>query len=366
MGSPVLILSAPYGNGHRAAAQAIVQGLHRIAPDIETPVVDLGTGDRAYQTVLKHFPALWEDLHRGTARPPGLAVASRAIQALYSRRIMALVSGLHPSRLVCTHPFPVQAAGELRRQGKLPLPLSAVITDFAVHPLWYHPGVERFFVSNPGSASALTALGAHPESISVTGIPIRLEFVEFACLGPPVSQPRLRPEILITGGGLGLSPAGLDRQHLDQLGEVAGVRLVAGGNSELLRRVREWGEDGRPWLTAYGFTREMPRLMSQADILITKAGGLTCSEALACGVPLVIFQPLPGHEEDNARYLVGQGAALRFDDPDDLVAGVRSLLSGCGPDGANPSGPLTAMSAAARRLGRPGAALEVAKQILDF
>lgn len=365
-GSLVLILSAPYGNGHRAAAQAVAQGLQRLAPGTEAPIIDLGFGDRAYQAILKHFPDLWEDLHRGTSRPAGRAVTTRMVQALYSRRVFALVSALRPSCLVCTHPFAAQAAGELRRRGKLNVSVNVVITDFAVHPLWYHAGIDSYFVASENSAADLSSLGAHPETIAVTGIPIHLEFSESVAepaleaatdsSAGGLGESRSRPVILISGGSLGLGPSGLDLEHLDQLGDLSSdAWLVSGGNSNLLRQVKKWHQAGRPWLKPIGFTSEMPRLMRRSSLLITKAGGLTCSEALACGLPMIIYRPLPGHEEDNARYLITQGAAARLDDPAELAGMTVQLLSG--------DARLNQMAAAARRLGRPLAALEIATRV---
>lgn len=356
MKSPILILSAPYGNGHRAAAQAIAEGIERLRPEAETTLVELGRGERFYRALLKHVPGLWEELHRETSRPAGLCLTASTAQALFQRRIRSLVSGLRPACLVCVHPFAVQAADELRQRGRLSVPVFTVITDFAVHPLWYHPGADRHFAPSPEAAASLLAFGAAAESVSVTGIPISLAFGDSD--PSPESRPK-RPKILIAGGGLGLGPAGLAIEHLDTLGVQADIVLVTGGNSNLFRQARQWQEDGRLWLHPLGFTRKMPQLMRSADLLITKAGGLTCSEALACGLPMIIFRPLPGHEEANARHLVDQGAAIRLDDPLRLTAEVSGLLTpGEGLER------LRRMATSALWLGRPGAALEIAREIL--
>ena len=363
-----LIFSAPFGSGHTRAAQALASALRAVSLGAEVIVLEgLVPGDRlfgamasTYLTALRYWPGAYGYLYRWSAS----GKSSGLLPALISRanfRVARTVSGERPRHVLATHPFAAAALGHLRARGALQCPVATVVTDFSVHPLWFHPGVDTYFVSNDQASQALQDFGASPRRIKATGIPIDPEFAQVAgnervCYFPWAE--RRPPRVLIMGGGLGLGSMEEVLRSVAGLSERLEITVLAGRNAEAERRLRDLARVLSNPVEVLGYTPEIAPLMRRADLLVTKPGGLTCSEALACGLPMVFYDALPGPEEGNASFLVEYGAAVGA--PSALASGplVRRLLF-------SPESKLHEMRKAALRLGRPGAALQIARQIVE-
>ncbi len=328
MSSPVLILSGPSGETCQAVSSAIAQGINRLQPSQESTCIRLDGRVDFYRRL-----SVWQN------------------------RVTTLVSGLKPLGIVCTHPIAAQAAGELRLSGGSATPVFAVLSHFTFDPLWVHPGIDLYFAPNHESAANLSLLGVPGDQIKVTGIPISPEFFVPKRLLAVASRvhSREKPTVLVDGSCL--ARCAMKIGHLEIIGNKAKVVILAGNHSGLLNKTRVWRLTGRPWITAYGFRGPIGRLMREADIFVTKAEGVACSQALALGLPLAIYEP-SGSQDSGAHYLVRHGAALSLADPMQLATTVASLVS-------DESWCLTQFAEASSALGRPHAALEVAGLVLD-
>ena len=231
-----------------------------------------------------------------------------------------------------------------------------VVTDADVHRLWIHPGVDRYFVARDEAAALLTAVGVEPGTVEVTGIPIDPRFSERADRGALRRKHGLPdgPVVLLLAGCFGVGPVQELAARLEQARRPAHFAVVAGRNEALRGAL---ASAAGPRTTVLGFTREIHEWMAAVDLLVTKPGGLTTSEALARGLPMLLVNPIPGQEERNADALLESGAAAKASSPQVLAWKVDALLG----DAAQ----LEAMRSACLRSARPHAAAAVARWALE-
>ena len=286
----VLLVSAPFGAGHTLAAAAIRQALLEGNPADQCTLCDLADlhfvrlVSASYLWSLHHSPSVYRALYRSTTAVADTGPVEPLARLAMLRRLRQLLEQHRPQVIVSTHPFPAAVLGRLRQRGDLTVPVASVVTDFLPHPTWVHPGVDRYFVSPVAAAARLQELGVPAHRISETGIPIASGFAT----GEPASA-----RVLIMGGSLGLGPLPDLARSLLQLPLPITVEVVAGNNAAAFQRLTALSRE-YPHLVVHGFSREIHHLMRRAHLLVGKPGGLTCSEALACGLPLVLTVSIPG------------------------------------------------------------------------
>jgi 1,2-diacylglycerol 3-beta-galactosyltransferase len=365
----ILILMSDTGGGHRSAAEAIADALTRLNGDsVRVSITDfltlsgfpLALSRSLYARVI-HHPRLWRRIFRLADRPLLPWLEAGPAGRLLLRGIERAVGASAPDVAVSVHPLATSALTRaLARLGRS-VPTVVIVTDMVcVHTAWAAPQAAASAVATPAAGARLRSLGVPAERISVVGLPVAYRFGQAqpdkSILRQSLGiEPNART-ILLVGGGEG---AGGMEQQVDALDQgQLGVQMVvvAGRNARLeqqLRR-RDWGAP----VKVLGFVRNMPELMHTADLLVTKAGPGTISEALVRGLPLIITSALPGQEEGNVGYVVDGGAGIETKTTGDLVQAVRRLT---GPEGA---ADLAKMSACASRLARPQAAADCARLIL--
>ena len=247
-----------------------------------------------------------------------------------SRNIRGLMERLRPSAVVCTHAFPCGVMAAYKRLYDPTVPVMGVVTDFVVHPFWIYKNIDAYAVATPEIRATLIGRGIDPARIGVDGIPVDPRFgtpvPDRGALRDALGLPRDATVALVMGGGLGLGPVATTVRALARTSTPVTPVVIVGKNRRLEHRVAEEARRDGADVRVLGFVQNVFDWMRAADVLVTKPGGLTTSEALAVGVPLVLLKPLPGQEERNARYLVSRGAALRATRPGDLVRVVDSVL----------------------------------------
>lgn len=368
----ILVLHASAGAGHRKAAEALVQAFTRLAPQGHVRAHDtLHFGSRlfrrgytpTYNTLVGRVPRVWGMLYKGLEDPRvhrGTTPVRHALDRINVRELVTFIERERPTAVVCTHFLPLEALAPRRGRGLLGCPLSCVITDFTAHPFWAIDGIDDTFVATAAVREELAGWGVPWERIHVTGIPIDERFAH----GPtPAAAARAhlqidpaRPTILLMGGGNGVGPLATLAERLLGLASVPQLLVVCGRNARLRMRMRAVGEQAPGRVRAFGFTDQVPTLLSAADVIVTKAGGLTCSESLAMGTPMVVFRPTPGQEERNSLALSEAGAAIRARTFEQVVSSVDRVL-------AHPA-LRESMRNAALRLARPQAARDIARHVL--
>lgn len=356
-------------SGHQRAADAIREALAHSSLAVTTEGIDSFTYAypligrlvaRAYIEVLKHTPQIWEYLYDN----PDVEAATRELRDLLnimnSPKVERLLQHWKPNALVCTQAVPASVIAAQKRRGKLNLPFIAVITDYAVHSYWLYPEVDLYLVASEDVKRDMIRRGTKPQRIRVTGIPISPRFLTAI----PKKDARLRlhldPDrltVLLMGGSQGLGP--LSETLAALRGDPLGIQciVVTGLNRPLYRELKHrFGQERR--VRILGYSQAIPRFMDAADVIVTKPGGMTSSEAMAKALPMIITSPIPGQEERNARYLLRQGVAERANSVDELVPLVRLLFQ-------RPER-LQRMASRAALVARPRAAYTAAELILSL
>jgi processive 1,2-diacylglycerol beta-glucosyltransferase len=234
------------------------------------------------------------------------------------------------------------------------------VTDMDCHAMWLSRLFHRYFVALEETRVHMTALGLPEDRITVSGIPIDPIFSEPIDRVATCAQYGLNPDktiLLLSAGALGVSPAEYIVQRLnEQTDSEAQTVVICGKDEALCQRVTEYVGENNPRFKILGYTNRMHELMKISDLFIGKPGGLTTAEALACGLPLAIIQPIPGQEERNSDHLLEEGAAIKCNELTTLPYKIGRLL-------ADPER-LARMRDRARAMGRPHAARTVAETLL--
>jgi len=365
----ILILSVSAGAGHVRAAQALEAAAKE--KGIEATHIDLLTlvprqfrtlYGQQYIKLVEKLPELWSWLYTKsdrTSRSTWLGGLKRSIEKLNTRKLQAEIARLKPDVILCTHFLPAellsrQKAQALQGKAKPLPPLWVQVTDFDVHALWVHPHVDRYCVASDEVAYRLADRGVAHGRISVTGIPVMPQFSAALERRTCAAELGLDPEVftaLMMAGGAGVGALDELASRLLQLPGRQQLIALAGRNAELLKKLRALAKHHPGRLFPLGFTTTVERVMTAADLVITKPGGLSVSECLAKGRPMLLVSPIPGQEERNADYLLESGAAVKAVDPATLEFKFGRLLG-------DPQR-LRVMGEAAHRIGRPDAARAV-------
>lgn len=362
----VLLLSLKAGAGHIRAAEAVREAIEERGGACEVRHIEclqfMTAFFRAgfngfYGTMLHYTPSIWRMLYERTERQPIESATKSiwcAINRLNAGRLLREVYSFDADSIVCTHFIPAGLLAEQRRRGELRAKLSVVITDYDLHAAWIHSGVDQYCVATDEMAQTLRAGGAQAASVDATGIPIasafRQPFPDKCAMRERLKLGPSRPAVLLSGGGCGLGR--LDHMAAMLSREFPDVQFltVAGNNKTLLAALQALAI-GAKNIFPMGFVPNMHEIMAACDVSVTKPGGLTSSECLAMGLPMILIDPIPGQEDRNARYLVTNGAASLARHPNDVIDKLRDLFQD--------KSAFLKMSNQAKVLSRSNAALDV-------
>lgn len=366
----IAILSVSAGAGHLRAADAIAkaaiaQGHEAIHLDVMELVPRLfrTVYSKSYLGVVERHPALWGYLYHASDRARRDSTANRlrrGIETLNTRAFRKKITDLAPDVVICTHFLPAQILSRMIEEGKCAAPVWVVVTDFDVHLLWSHPHMTGYAVAAEEVACRISERDIAPAQVAVTGIPIASVFSQRLDRATCAAELGIDPHkttFLMMSGGYGVGAIDQLTQRILSIPGDFQVVALAGRNAELLQRLQDLAVQHPGRLFPLGFTTTIERVMTCADVAISKPGGLTTSECLAMGLPMVVISPIPGQEERNSDYLLEHGAALKAHDTAGLEYRVRRLLT-------EPS-LIPALRAAAARLGRQDAAARVLEVALS-
>ncbi len=366
----ILILATSAGAGHVIAARGLEQAFRAARPELEVERLDAlelmsrffrGLYAGGYSALVRYAPPLMGWLYDALdQRPKGPNERLRLfIQNRFTPPLARYLVRRSPHLIVSTHFLPAEVVAELRRDGRLRCPHAIVTTDLETHRLWVQEPAERYYTATESGRHGLTTWGVAAERVRVTGIPVRAGFAEVLDANAARARVGLaadRPVVLVLYSWF--SPRLLAQvvRELLTLPRDTQLAVMVGRNVELGCRLAQQARTAGRELHVVGFTDEVHVWMRAADVAIGKPGGLTVSEALACGLPLAILQPIPGQETRNSDYLLEQGAGLKLNHPRMVAWRIGQLLSDADR--------LRAMRQAAARLGRPHAARDIAADAL--
>jgi processive 1,2-diacylglycerol beta-glucosyltransferase len=365
----VLILSASAGTGHLKAGEALAKAF-AADPRVEKVVHQDALKytnklfrdfySTLYTQLVKSAPTLLGYLYRASDEPWKNETARVQFDRLNTRPLVKFIQEFDPHLTVCTHFMPSGIISHLMQQKVLETHLSIVVTDFDCHAMWLSRVFHRYFVAMEEAKVHLQALGLPADRITVSGIPVDPVFALPIDRAEALARYGLRPDrptLLLSAGALGVSPAEFIVKRLkEQLRPDVQMLVVCGKDEALRKRVTKDVGAENPRFKVLGFTDRMYELMKISDLLVGKPGGLTTSEALACGLPLAIIQPIPGQEERNSDHLLEEGAAIKCNELTTLPYKIGRLLD----DPVR----LAALRQRARSMGRPHAARTVAETLL--
>ena len=315
-----VILYALAGGGHLSAARALKteleqQGWEVALEDSTKPfgrLIDFFCCD-LYRFSAKYVPHAFGVCYRLTDRKKGGSEAMRALGAPLAKRLLPVIERHHPDLVVCAYPFSCQLVGLLKARGLLKAKVAHLLTDYGTHAAWVTEEADEYWASCGEAAEDLIRRGVPKEKITVRGIPVNPKFHERpdrAALRRELSLPDALPVLLFMAGSFGVRSVFRVFRSLDALPDAFEAIVITGKNEKLFRRFQKLAANSRHRLHPILFTDRVADYMHACDLLVTKPGGLTTSEALAAGIPLAVFDPIPGQEEDNARYLSRHGLAV--------------------------------------------------------
>ena len=318
----VLILTASYGWGHHRVAQVLAAAFRRAGA--EPTVVDhfrelvhpaFDSASRTvYYWILRHVPALWGAAYWLGDQIPTTSPLLLGINRLGMRKLERLLRATAPDLVVTVHATPAAALSELRRAGRGSVPHATVFTDFVAHTQWIFETVDRYFVPAAEIFNDLSARWIPPERVVVSGVPVDLKFTrpmdKAAARLTLGLSPRV-PVLLLMGGGQG-SLGGLEAavRVLLRTDRPFQALVVAGRGEGFADRLRQLCRGCEGQFRVFGYTESVRQFMAAADLLVTKAGGVTLAEAMAAELPMVCFGSLPGQEARNERFATRAGIAL--------------------------------------------------------
>ncbi len=368
----VLILSASAGSGHVRAAAAL-EGACRARAEIgEVRNVDALTYttklfrqfySKFYFQLMRNAPTLVGWFYDNLDEPWKTERMRLMLNRLNTRPLVRMIREFNPHVTICTHFLPAEILSYLISREAVQTRLAIVVTDLDVHAMWLSRQFHQYFVALPEAREHLAMAGLPRERIAVSGIPIDAAFSvpkERSVLCAKHAVDPARPLVLVSMGAMGKVIAEEMVRVLAQMTRDAEVAFICGTHADLAHRLRVAVAQVHPRAVRFrvvGQTSEMDEWMRMATLLVGKPGGLTTAEALACGLPLLVFMPIPGQEERNSDHLLEAGAAWRCNQVTTLAWKVDELLG----DPAR----LSRMSAAARALGRPDAAPRIVEALLE-
>lgn len=334
----ILLLSGEFGDGHKQAANALIEAAYEYAPEIETISIDFmeliypkihRAAKYLYMRGITRFPSIYGYLFQKTRRNPSMNVLKK-LRLLGLGKLLTLIEAERPDAIVCTFPVAAAAVSLLKASGLAQLPLITVITDHTDHAYWIHPHTDRYIVGSDKVRQALLKLHIPDYRIAATGIPIRLAFDQIYDRKQLLEQYGLlqhKQTIMVMGGGYGMITSELI--HCIKSYAIQDMHqwiIVCGRNERLYNYLQEELSEVSHTVQLFQYTDRVHELMALSDLLITKPGGLTTSEALSRQLPMLLYRPLPGQEQDNSSYLVDTGVAIQAEDHDDLACKLNFLL----------------------------------------
>jgi len=356
----ILIFYASYGGGHLNAAKSINDYIINNYPNNDVELIDcmkyvnktiekLTTA--AYREMAKKAPWAWGKIYSDSQKGPLAHLSSRS-NKIMAIKLLRLLREKQPDVIISTHPFGSQMCSYLKRKNKITAKIATIMTDFSPHDQWLvgHEFTDYFFVANDKMKNYLINKGITENKVFVTGIPISNRFLKTYNKKEILDTYNLSTDkftVLFFGGGefgLGKTKTAeiFESFAQESLKNKIQIIAIAGKNPKMKASFKEIVSkysintttttttdttDITNNVKILEFTNQVPELMSISDLVVTKPGGLTTSESLASHLPMLIINPIPGQEEENAEFLEDKGIAIWLRKNDDSKLIIENLLA---------------------------------------
>lgn len=324
----VLIFYASYGGGHLNAAKSIKECIDTNYPNYETELIDCmkyinkpieKITTAAYREMAKKAPWAWGKIYSDSQKGPLAHISSRS-NKIFAIKLLKLLREKQPDIIISTHPFGSQMCSYLKRKGKITAEIATIMTDFSPHDQWLVGSdfTDYFFVAHDKMKDYLISKNIPEEKIFATGIPISSRFLKQYNKEEILKEFDLQKDkktILFFGGGeFGLGKTQTVEIFESLIRDFNDLQIIAisGKNPKMKESfnniVQKYNKENSVKILEY--TNQVPELMSISDLVVSKPGGLTTSESLVSNLPMIIINPIPGQEEENAEFLESHGVGI--------------------------------------------------------
>ena len=341
----VLIFYASYGGGHLNAAKSIKECIDTNYPNYETELIDCmkyinkpieKITTAAYREMAKKAPWAWGKIYSDSQKGPLAHISSRS-NKIFAIKLLKLLREKQPDIIISTHPFGSQMCSYLKRKGKITAEIATIMTDFSPHDQWLVGSdfTDYFFVAHDKMKAYLISKNIPEEKIFATGIPISSRFLKQYNKEEILKEFDLQKDkktILFFGGGeFGLGKTQTVEIFESLIRDFNDLQVIAisGKNPKMKESfnniVQKYNKENSIKILEY--TNQVPELMSISDLVVSKPGGLTTSESLASNLPMIIINPIPGQEEENAEFLESHGVGIwirKHVSPDEIFKDIFS------------------------------------------
>lgn len=366
----VLLMYISENSGHYCASLAIEKALKTANPDINTLNINAANYtnpimekiiNRTYMGIIKRRPEVWEYLYDNPKIVKNTQLLRELIHKFNSKKLMNLLEDFFPKVICCTQAFPCGLVSDYKKTYGLPATLIGVLTDYMPHSYWIYDNVDYYVVPTEDAKARLIEDGIPEEKIKMFGIPINLNFsidMDKEIIFKKFNIDWQLPVILLMGGSQGLGPIVELTHSLDRLKTEFQLIIVCGRNSKLKRSLEKRKGRFKKKILILEYVDNINELMSIASLIITKPGGLTTAEALSKNLPMLLVNPIPGQEENNTKFLLKAGVAIRAKQEEDIPILVTELL--CSKNKLNQ------MREQAKGLGKPSSTIDLVSFILHL
>jgi len=357
-------------SGHRSASLAIEKAIKIQSP--QSQILTLNAFKYMhphaekivnffYLFVIKKLPFIWSYLYDNSFWIKKTDRIKGFIHNFDFSKLDSLINDFHPDVVVSTQAFPCGIVADFKRIRRLDLSLIAVLTDFVPHSYWIYDNINCYVTPSEEVKQRLIQKGINEDRIKTLGIPFDPKFNKILSKAEIRKKLNLKEgvfTILIMGGGQGLGPIKNIVKIIDNLKIDLQEIIVCGSNKRLYYWLKRKSKSYKKSILLLGYVQNIEELMSAADLIITKPGGVTCAEALSKGLPMIITCPIPGQEANNTSYLISKRAAIKVSYPEELEYILNDLH--------NHPEKLRKLSKKALEISKPNAAADIAQLILDL
>ena len=341
----IIIFYASYGGGHYSAAKSIEDYYKNNYNNLEVELIDCikyinktieKVSTAAYRNMAKKAPWAWGKIYNDSQKGALAHISSRA-NTIMAIKLLKLLREKNPDIIISTHPFGSQMCSYLKRKGKINSKLVTILTDFKSHDQWLvgNEYTDLFFVSNENMKQELLNKNINQEKIFVTGIPISGKFLNNFNKKEILKElnfSETKKTILFFGGGAYGLGKSMNFDILEcLLSKFNNINVIAiSGKNETMKNnfikiAEKYNKKDSCIIMEY--TNQVAEFMAISDIVISKPGGLTSSECMASGVPMLVINPIPGQEEENAEFLVESKVAIWLKKNDDIYLTLNVLIN---------------------------------------
>ncbi len=341
----VLIFYGSYGGGHLSAANSIKEYIDTHYSNIDTILVDCieyvnhsfnKITTTAYTEIARKTPWAWGKIYTKTKKGP-MSRISHTSNKVMSLKLKKLLQTIQPDLIICTHPFASQMCAYLKKKRKINSELATIITDYAPHPQYLTDSnyMNYYFVAHEEMKNEVINLGIPAYKVFATGIPLSNRFLKSYNKEETLSYFGLLPNkktiLFFAGGEFGLCKSKTYKMLETMAENFDNIQIIAisGKNKKMKKNfdeiVKEYNKEDS--IKVLSYTNKVPELMSISDMVITKPGGLTTTESLASGLPIIVINPIPGQETENAEFLESQNLGIWIRKKDDVEDVLRNLFN---------------------------------------